>query len=482
MSGNNLIVNSAIGIGTAAPSSELHVVGTGQFTGQLVVAGMTTPIAGINILGNKTITFGSDQAKAPNAGSIGYQLTTSGAVDVYGAGTAVGSRNLKLWDNVTVPGTLAVTREAILGGGATVSGNNLIVNNAIGIGTNTPALPLHVVGNGLFTGTMALGGAFLAQAPLHVLGNGIIAADLNVGGTLYTKGVLSLGDSIEGLPFGPTRALTALFNMAPGSSKYFTLGVAPNTYNSGEIRFSYVGSESASNFISIGLCNGPALQVFGSGATVINGPLTVSQGGANLTGSNVLNFGSDQTKATNAGRIGYQLTTSGSLDVYGAGTTVGGRNLKLWDNVMVPGALTVAGSTSTGALTASSVSTPVLTVAGTRVYPQVNADWNATSGLAQILNKPTVTPLCQTFPLTGPWPASASAGTNAVTLKGGYQVWTGSINCYATIMGVVTINWYVNGTSVSSSSMYFNAANCYEVLPTATWVTTLPAGTYTWYW
>ena len=29
--------------------------------------------------------------------------------------------------------------------------------------------------------------------------------------------------------------------------------------------------------------------------------------------------------------------------------------------------------------------------------------------------------------------------------------------------------------------MYFNAANCYEALPTVTWVTTLAAGTYTWY-
>lgn len=83
--GNILIVNKAAGIGTVGPSSELHVVGTGQFTGQLVVAGSTTAIAGPNNQGNKTITLGSDQAKAANAGSIGYQLTTSGAVAVYGA-------------------------------------------------------------------------------------------------------------------------------------------------------------------------------------------------------------------------------------------------------------------------------------------------------------------------------------------------------------------------------------------------------------
>ena len=51
--------------------------------------------------------------------------------------------------------------------------------------------------------------------------------------------------------------------------------------------------------------------------------------------------------------------------------------------MIVPGTLAVTGSTNTGALTASSVSTPALTVAGTPVYPQVNADWNAISEFEQ---------------------------------------------------------------------------------------------------
>ena len=55
---------------------------------------------------NRTVEFGSNKAKATNAGSIGYQLTTPNALDVYGGGTTVGSRNLQLWDNVTVPGSL----------------------------------------------------------------------------------------------------------------------------------------------------------------------------------------------------------------------------------------------------------------------------------------------------------------------------------------------------------------------------------------
>lgn len=60
------------------------------------------------------------------------QVSGTGLLDVYGAGTAAGSRGVKLWDNVTVPGTVGITGAATLGGGATVSGNNLIVNTAIG--------------------------------------------------------------------------------------------------------------------------------------------------------------------------------------------------------------------------------------------------------------------------------------------------------------------------------------------------------------
>ena len=68
---------------------------------------------------------------------------------------------------------------------------------------------------------------------------------------------------------------------------------------------------------------------------------------------------------------------------------MGSRGVQLRDNATVPGTLAVTRTVNTGALTASSLSTPALTVAGTRLYPQVNADFSATSGLAQILNKPT---------------------------------------------------------------------------------------------
>ena len=66
-----------------------------------------------------------------------------------------------------------------------------------------------------------------------------------------------------------------------------------------------------------------------------------------LTGASVLNFGSDLTKEANAGKIGYGTFTANTLDILGA--TVGAalpRSIKLWDNVITNGTLTVAGATT----------------------------------------------------------------------------------------------------------------------------------------
>ena len=51
--------------------------------------------------------------------------------------------------------------------------------------------------------------------------------------------------------------------------------------------------------------------------------------------SGYLEMGYGFTKATNAGRIGYGTLTTGALDIVGAGTTVGFRNVKCWDNLFI---------------------------------------------------------------------------------------------------------------------------------------------------
>jgi Chaperone of endosialidase len=69
---------------------------------------------------------------------------------------------------------------------------------------------------------------------------------------------------------------------------------------------------------------------------------TTSSGGINIPGANVINFGSDQTKETNAGKIGYGTFDAGALCIVGAGTAT--RTVKMWDNVTVNNNLTVGSS------------------------------------------------------------------------------------------------------------------------------------------
>jgi hypothetical protein len=76
-------------------------------------------------------------------------------------------------------------------------------------------------------------------------------------------------------------------------------------------------------------------------------------GQTNIKGSNVINFGSDQTKQGDAGKIGYGTFDSGALCIVGAGT--GTRTVKIWDNVTVVGSLS-PGSLSTGTIGCNKVS------------------------------------------------------------------------------------------------------------------------------
>jgi hypothetical protein len=87
-----------VGIGTNSPGYPLHVNGTSRF-------GATIMTDTINVSGANFINFGSDVTKEPNAGKMGYQIFTTNALDIVGAGT--GTRTVKIWDNLTVPGSIS---------------------------------------------------------------------------------------------------------------------------------------------------------------------------------------------------------------------------------------------------------------------------------------------------------------------------------------------------------------------------------------
>ena len=405
----------------------------------------------LNLRGSQVINLGSDQSKASSAGYLGYQTLTSGAVDLVGAGTAVGSRTIKLWDNVTVPGTLTVAGAASAGGlsstGLVVNapqsagtGAISIINPSLGVNSvhsltmgqgstnyNLAQLTFNYAASGSTSNNMTLGLYGFSQplqiyanqvavnAPLSVTGNATVGGTLAVtgsmtGGSLVVPGTsrltgqLIVGDTVEQ---NSIRAMTCLYNMGTSSAKYITLGQSATSLNSAELCFYYSGSGSTSNYVSLGMNALTGLQVFGSGLVQVNnglsmtgltswptpgatsgltwgsGPyskivddgdlrictddnmhffcgLTSSSNGTEvmtlttsavthrintcITGSNVINLGSDVTKETSAGRIGYQTFTAGALDIVGAGTATP-RTIKLWDNVTVNGNVTAGPGT-----------------------------------------------------------------------------------------------------------------------------------------
>jgi hypothetical protein len=72
---------------------------------------------------------------------------------------------------------------------------------------------------------------------------------------------------------------------------------------------------------------------------------TDASGNAQISGNQVLEFGRGVTKEGNAGKIGYGTFDNGaSLNIVGAGTAGGRRQVRLWDNLTVDRNLTVSGN------------------------------------------------------------------------------------------------------------------------------------------
>lgn len=140
--GLNVAGTATAGVWTAAG---VNTTGDLAITGTSALNGVITTSAGINIVGNQTLNFGSDQTKATNAGSIGYQVDTAGALDIYGAGTAVGSRNLQLWDNIAVSGISTFAGKLNVNGGAVVTGGLTVDGKAVGTATSTKKVPWTTV-------------------------------------------------------------------------------------------------------------------------------------------------------------------------------------------------------------------------------------------------------------------------------------------------------------------------------------------------
>lgn len=113
VNGSDIYNNTSgnVGIGTTTPLGKLHIAGD------------------VKIDGNNSIEFGANLVgKEFNAGKIGYQTFTAGALDITGAGTDGTNRKIKFWNE----------------GGASFTGN-------VGIGTASPVNKLQI---GTFSGNV----------------------------------------------------------------------------------------------------------------------------------------------------------------------------------------------------------------------------------------------------------------------------------------------------------------------------------------
>jgi len=226
----------------------------------------------------------------------------------------------------------------------------------VGIGTANPTAPLHIYGSGqriLLTGAAAQTYMMFTNATNNVgyIGTGGSGNDMIVnaysgynllfqaGGGEYMR-ITSTGNVGIGTN-APAQTLHVY-----GTNPYFYLGATASNYNVGQFSFNTVSSGSTSNYVSMQIYNGPTTLCFtgtgnvGIGITNpgylldVNGTSRLNTGLV-ISGSNIINFGYDQTKETNAGKMGYQLFTSGALDIVGAGIVGVSRVVKIWDNLTV---------------------------------------------------------------------------------------------------------------------------------------------------
>ena len=128
---------------------------------------------------------------------------------------------------------------------------------------------------------------------------------------------------------------------------------------------------ASAGLLSIGKVNAGKANV--SGTSILAGMVTASSG-ISVPGTNALNFGSDQTKATNAGSVAYQLLTTNALDIVGGGVSVGSRLVQITDNLAVTAGAKVGGSLAvTGPAAFSSTVSAGSTVSGFPISSAYNA-------------------------------------------------------------------------------------------------------------
>ena len=211
--------NGNVGIGTIAPTTKLHVVGTSRLQGATAIVGATT------ITGAATISG----------------LTTTGTLRVTGGTPGLNkilrsdANGLASW--ITNPvGTNTLNKVSKWNGTQLVTGT-IFDNGNIGIGTSTPAYQLHI--QSVSDGIVAIDGAAATSAWTYYLMGGIFKTASGYRASIDAHCLFAAGD--DRLVVSNVTGNVGIGTTTPGS-KLSIVGDGVSTSPVVQVNNSYVGT------------------------------------------------------------------------------------------------------------------------------------------------------------------------------------------------------------------------------------------------
>jgi hypothetical protein len=317
VSGDTFIAGS-VGVGTTNPTSKLHIIGDGRFTGVVTA-----------------LSFSG------NSSSAGYAVTAGIATYATNAGTSTSViGGIGSITQLRVTGISTFTNGPVLIGGGTSTGtagqvfqvsgisSGAYIGGSVGIGTTNPTESLHVVGNVKVTGTITgevSSTVATARTSTSVIGGIASVTQLQVGPGITTVGFITATGAYIGVAtVGFLTATNSYIGVATvgfltATNAYIgvaTVGfiTATNAYVSGVSTF--VGNSYFSNSIGIGITT-PTSSLSVNGSTVI-GTQILDMTGVSST------FTSNGTFTVPAGVTKISAVLIGGGGAGGGGGGVGG--------------------------------------------------------------------------------------------------------------------------------------------------------------
>lgn len=355
--------------------------GTATFSGDVSAANLTlsgnaTIDGNITLGGNinigdadtDTITFGGEVTShiVPDVDST-YDLgsTTKRWANIYV--DALTGDTIDLSSNASIGGTLGVTGATTLSSTLAVTGASTLSSTLNVVGAVDLDSTLNVDGNSTLGGTLSVTGGTTLSSTLGVTGATNLQSTLDVTGattledTVNIQGAATL-DSTLGVTGAAT--LSSTLNVVGAVDLDSTLNVDGNSTLGGTL--SVTGAATLNSSLDV------------TGVTTLDDTLDVNAS-ATISGDITLDGAGAQTITNSAGNL---TITSTAGDVFVEGTQFQG------DNVIIPGDLTVSGTTTTINSTEVNIGDNIITLnaAGTVADGGVQViDTTGTAGTGSIL-------------------------------------------------------------------------------------------------